>query len=256
MAAEACKDPDLTQLKATQESLSAVIDEYARANFLDGNGHKKARTHKTPEVAEVLDTVTRRYEAINRIAHRTYSKVVSKLKRQKYIPTGSSFKPPKWTTDMQAFHVARNVARLRPTYSHQKWNAKKKRLRLKSWRKWAAGLIDQAVKAVESHDYAKEAQIYKALGRKHTSRRVQPTTHPVTQQPLTRTEDQLEQWAVHLEKQLAGPGPTDLETLPDRQDEILSRDTLERAARRATEFKMPGRDKTALEALLRIPELR
>ena len=86
---------------------------------------------------------------------------------------------------MSSFHRARNAARLRPAYNHKSWNIKKKKVRLKSWRKWVAGLIDQAAVAVRNHDYAKESQIYRALGRKSRGRQLQPTTHPQTGQLLT-----------------------------------------------------------------------
>ena len=66
-------------------------------------------------------------------------------------------------------------ARLRPAYNHTAWNKKKKKVRLRSWRKWAAGLIDQAAEAAKNQDYSREAQIYRALGRKS---RTQHTAAP------------------------------------------------------------------------------
>jgi hypothetical protein len=109
---------------------------------------------------------------------------------------------------------------------------------------------------VKNHDFAKESQILKALGRKHSPRHAQPSTHPRTNNVLPSTKAKLEQWAKHCEAQLAGPGYADLEPLPDRSDEILTDDTLERAASRAKLFKDAGRDQTALESFLKVPSMK
>ena len=62
--------PDLAQLRASQEATAALIDKYARANFLDEHG-KKAQS-SAPSRDDILRSVTQRYGAINAIAHRTY----------------------------------------------------------------------------------------------------------------------------------------------------------------------------------------
>ena len=185
-----------------------------------------------------------------------FDSVVAALKKKKYEPKGARFRATKWDTDLMPFHKLRNKAMSRPGYDHKRWSRRKRKIRLKSWRKWANNLIVQSVEAVKNHDFAKESQILKALGRKHSPRHAQPSTHPRTNNVLPSTKAKLEQWAKHCEAQLAGPGYADLEPLPDRSDEILTDDTLERAASRAKLFKDAGRDQTALESFLKVPSMK
>ena len=195
MEKAALDDPAMAELSAASESMAAIIDSYSKANFLDKNGNKDTTTSVDKD--QVLKAVTDKYKKQNKIAHKMFDTVVAALKKKKYEPKGARFRATKWDTDLMPFHKLRNKAMSRPGYDHKRWSRRKRKIRLKSWRKWANNLIVQSVEAVKNHDFAKESQILKALGRKHSPRHAQPSTHPRTNNVLPSTKAKLEQWAKH-----------------------------------------------------------
>eukprot|EP01046_Picozoa_sp_COSAG06_P030398 COSAG06_NODE_2885_length_6133_cov_190.874544_1_plen_340_part_00 len=159
----------MAELSAASESMAAIIDSYSKANFLDKNGNKDTTTSVDKD--QVLKAVTDKYKKQNKIAHKMFDTVVAALKKKKYEPKGARFRATKWDTDLMPFHKLRNKAMSRPGYDHQRWSRRKRKIRLKSWRKWANNLIVQSVEAVKNHDFAKESQILKALGYRYIPER-------------------------------------------------------------------------------------
>eukprot|EP01043_Picozoa_sp_COSAG02_P041777 COSAG02_NODE_3493_length_6656_cov_26.298155_4_plen_171_part_00 len=141
MSEVAKNDSEIASLQATSESMQAIIDAYVKANFLDAEGHKQPATHVSRD--QVLEAVTKRYGVINNVAHRAYDEVIRALTKEKYTPVGMSFKAPRWKTELQQFHLDRIQAMKKPGFRPRKWVRRKKRLRLKSWRKWATTLEQQ-----------------------------------------------------------------------------------------------------------------
>eukprot|EP01043_Picozoa_sp_COSAG02_P026459 COSAG02_NODE_1526_length_12092_cov_10.672392_1_plen_130_part_00 len=125
MSKAAENDPELRTLDAASESMQAIIDSYAKANFLDENG--LTHTSNPTSKEEVLQAVTQRYGAINKIAHAAYDTVVAALQKKKYTPVGAAYRAPRWTTDMQEFHLQRIRARKKPGFDPRRWNRKKKK---------------------------------------------------------------------------------------------------------------------------------
>ena len=123
----------LAELEQLRRDTNDIIDMYCKANFAaDDTGQVQSKNAEATK-AQVADAIRKRHQLLSEAAKENFDKARARMSRKKYKPTGTNYKPPRWTQDLTEFKLRQISAkqRLGKQYNHARCHGSLQTLRCK-----------------------------------------------------------------------------------------------------------------------------